>query len=165
MKNLWTVLCHRGIVEQGSNQISLIGVIEKLTLRRAEGLPEGIATESLEETVKKADIVLLPIKMQLISYWTRSKRDEPEIAQTRSRFIGPRGKVLGNLEMDVDLTGHINRRTILKFDLLPFAGDGIYRATAHMRAVGAKRWKLCAENFVEIVTAKEERGRGVHEEG
>ncbi len=154
MKNSWTILCHRGIIEQDSNQISLISAIEKVTLRKAV-LPEGTDVESMEDLLEKSDVALIPLKMQLVSYWTRSKRAEPETGLTRAQISGPNGKVLTALETEVDLTEHINRRTILKTDFFPFVGEGVYRVAAHMRPNSTARWRLCAESFVEAVVAKE----------
>ncbi len=149
MKHSWTILCRRGIVEQGSNQLSLIDVVERITLKKTEGLPEE-TTEPIWEAVAAGDDVLVPFPMQLTSYWTRSNRDEPETAQARLRLVGPTGKILSEFVLDVDLVDYVNRRSNMKAEHFPFAGEGVYRATVHMRPNPTARWRYCTEIFVDV---------------
>jgi hypothetical protein len=156
VKHVWTVFCHRGIVDRDTNQISLISVIERITVRRPAAIRPADHDMSLDEVVAGGEVALIPLKTQLISLWTRSDWDEPEVAQSRTRMIGPNGKILVEYIADIDLTSHINRRGILKSDFFPYYGEGVYRALVQVRAHDKARWRQCAESFVQVEAQTED---------
>lgn len=85
-EHLWTVLCSKTLVDPDTEVISLIDVVESLTvegleLKIAEGLSQG----------KKGAFVNAPMK--LVSWWFRSDVRE-ETLQARFALLNPVGETL-----------------------------------------------------------------------
>ncbi|MFB6212469.1 MAG: hypothetical protein ABEI53_01470, partial [Candidatus Magasanikbacteria bacterium] len=64
MNHIWSVLCNKTLVDQDTNNISLIDVVEKIDLA---GPLEEI--EEVTEGNKKAEI---GVDFQLVSFWFRA---------------------------------------------------------------------------------------------
>ena len=118
LRAVWAILCENTIIDQRSNNVSLIEVIDELTIPAPA--PEPM-TETKGEPRKffDADLVVL---------WARSKLDLPEKAQMRSKIVAPNGGEARSGESEVDLTENIRLRSIGRIaGLPPFTQAGEYR--------------------------------------
>lgn len=149
MKNLWSVVCYKGVIDKETNQISLIDVMDTITLA-----PEH--KERLENELVKHEIVLLPVKMQLVGLWERTNRDQPEVGEVRGRLIAPNGKVVAEHLMPINLVDHVAWRFIIKFPAFPYTGLGVYPLVIHWRSKGGKRWKKEVELGVTVTFGQED---------
>ena len=75
--HVWTILCSRAVIDRDTNNMSLLEVIEQLTLGDASPPVEGEG--------------LAPIQLELVTLWTRRRDDESESGRARIRFYRPSG--------------------------------------------------------------------------
>ena len=153
VKNLWAILCYKCIIDKATNQISLVDIIEGITLGAEPAGAEYV--EALEKELAEHEVVLLPMKMQLVMTWTRTDRDQPQIGEARAELFTPSGKVIARSLIDVDLTHAMNNRTFIQFPAFPYTGLGTYLMVVSSRLKGGKRWKKVAELNVDVVVAQE----------
>ncbi len=112
-KHIWSVLCRKGIQDKETNQISLVEVIEKVVLQG------DIVKGARANAPEGAQRLMVPIQMQLVSWWARSDREQPEAARARLAIIDVDGKEFSNNEMPLPLDEHASYRTIMKIPAVP----------------------------------------------
>lgn len=66
----------------------------------------------------------LPIQLDLISFWIRSKPDEPGTTKMSVSFVSPSGEETYGHEGSVDLTEHERVRNIFRIENLPLKEPG-----------------------------------------
>ena len=93
MKVLWALLCGNVITDQRTNNVSLIEIIEQITVPAP---PPG----SVAEVDGQSGTLF---NMRIVVLWARSDRDVPEKGQARVRMIAPDGKESQSMEHEVDL--------------------------------------------------------------
>lgn len=147
--HVWTVLCSRIIIDRDKNNVSLIDVIERLTLHVPPNLPES---------------VLPAAHIELASLWARSDGQTPTYGKCRVRFEDPTGKEHElAVEQEIDLLSHMRLRTIARLDI-GFNQEGTYKIRVDLKK--EKRWKKVAQIPLEIrikETASESAGREKHD--
>ncbi|MCP3963473.1 MAG: hypothetical protein GY719_37030 [bacterium] len=138
------------LIDEESKKVSLIDVIEKVTIRQADLDQEASrAGRTTEELV--AEGFAFPLQMQLVTFWTRSKPDIPETTEVRLRLLSPTGKILSDANVSLSLEDHRNSRPVLRLPGGLYAGSGIYHFVISKRDKGMKRFVKQAEVPLEIV--------------
>ena len=94
MKVIWALLCENIIVDRDTNNVSLINVVDELTVPASppEG-PPGAVFES---------IVILNLRMAIL--WTRSIPSVPEVGEARVKVVAPDDSISFSPQLEVDLT-------------------------------------------------------------
>lgn len=128
MKHIWTVACSHAVVDRDSNNVSLLNIIEQLTIHEAPR-PDAI----------------LPIQLDVMTLWAREDAEIPTTDNSRLRLISPDGKALGAFESAVDLSSHERSRAKITFQGLPLASSGTYKFIVEQKSEEATRWKRVAE--------------------
>jgi hypothetical protein len=82
-KHLWTVFCSKSILDRNTNNVSLIEVVEELTI----GLTQGSAIPS-------DNPVVIPITASLVTLWVRNDPLSSESTVGRFYLIGPANQKL-----------------------------------------------------------------------
>jgi hypothetical protein len=108
----WMVVCRKASVDRDSNTVSLLEVAEGIIV--------------LIELEQPPDDFVLPIHLELVSYWYRSNRDEPESPEARMRIFDRNNQPFGETALLVDLTTNHRLRSIIKSDGLRIRGAGTY---------------------------------------
>ena len=125
MRAVWAILCQNTIIDQRSNNISLIEVIDELTVPAP---PPELVTEANGELGMLFD-------GNLVILWARSDLGTPEKAQVRSRIIAPNGGEARTGEVEVDLTEIVRARAIGRIAELPlFTQVGEYTIKIETKA-------------------------------
>jgi len=119
-EHVWTVLCERAVTDRESNIISLLQVTEQISL---EGDPA-----IFEKIVKERDATggIIPVQLQLVTWWIRSDQGKGESLETRLTIVNPSGRVLLEKEVTVDLVENSSRRVSLQFEHFPLTEVGIH---------------------------------------
>jgi len=128
MNHVWTVICSRAVIDRDSNNVSLQNILEVLSIKEAPK-PQGV----------------LPIELDVVTLWIRESILEPEIGYSRTRFLSPSGKTLGEFESKVDLTEHERSRAKLILQGLPLREEGLYTFRVDMKKTEEGRWRKVAE--------------------
>lgn len=75
-EHVWSILCSSSIVDKQTNNISLLGLIDQVTI---PATPDGTAK-------------MLPISCEFISLWKKTAEASPEKFQTQVLFKTPDGE-------------------------------------------------------------------------
>lgn len=120
-EHIWSVLCSKGLVDKSSNLVSLIEVVENLTITLTEQIPAGAREAALS------------LSFVLVSYWIRSDSKAGENVAGRVRTLGPGEQSLSSSEFEVSLMQHSRARHFMRFASMPYDGAGMYRFVVEQR--------------------------------
>ena len=101
IKHIWTVICRKSTVDQESNNISLIEVVEQVTI---SGKQKSDSTE-----------ILVPMDFEIISLWSRDCDGVSVRGTAKIILINPNNEEITIKEIDIDLTVYKRLRTRIKF--------------------------------------------------
>jgi hypothetical protein len=135
-KLAWVVVTQRAIIDGPSNNLSLIDLLEEVTL---PPLPTGVDPKM---------IPMIPFRLFVVALWYREKKAKQEAFETRLVIIAPNGKEVGNSATLIDLRQHARMRSLVQMNGLPFAGVGMYRFITKRQS--GKRWQSINEQLVEV---------------
>ena len=137
IEHIWSVLCTRSLIDKRSNNLSLIEVVERLSVTGAP--PNSVA----------------PVGMELVSMWARSVSDQPARARAKVRLLAPDGVQIGDtIPYEVDLTSHARSRNISIMGGLPIRGSGNHLFLVEVE--DGDRWVTVAKVPLEVIIQAEE---------
>lgn len=136
-EHVWTVLCYKGCIDQYTNQVSLLDVVEAITVTSEGPLPE-VPQGSFS------------CKLNLVSLWARSKTDVPEMPRCRVYLVTPDGSKKGMAEFEPDLKEGTRSRIVVRIDTLPYSGSGFYNFIVEQFNEATEKWKRVARIPFEI---------------
>ena len=134
MDHVWTVLCSHTIVDQTTNNISLMGVVESI---QASGAPTGDARAAV------------PFNGEIVTLWSRSDPHKGERRRYRVKCESP-NEILLDTVADVDLIEHVRRRMRAKIDILPVPEPGPYYFRIYLRTEADDDWDEVAKIPLEV---------------
>jgi hypothetical protein len=114
MKHLWSIICRQTLINGETNVISLIDILEEITLSNPDGLPDG-----------KTKYVV-PLDFELVSYWMREGEEESiklhiELVDSEKNIVSASdNKIL------IDQPDKKRVRTRIKGNKFSFIGLGQY---------------------------------------
>jgi hypothetical protein len=152
-EHVWTVLCQKTLLDPQTNVVSLIDVLEKITLAG------GVA--DVEEALAKAHNkgskgLVFPVFMQLVTWWTRSDYAKPEELDIRVAILDPSGERLFSQEVPIDLTDSNARRMTLRFQEFQMTQDGVYWFWVEKKKAfkdKTTRWTIVTKLPLEVTSA------------
>lgn len=125
LRAIWAILCKNTIIDQRSNNISLIEVIDEISL-------PAPAPESVTETSGQPAV---GFDASLVILWARSDPDMPEKAQVRNSVVTPKGFQTQSTENEIDLTDALRVRSIGQIARFPLLSqDGEHTLKIEMKA-------------------------------
>jgi hypothetical protein len=140
IQHIWTVPCRVGIVDQNTNNVSLIDVLEEITVSELPMQPGVIPAQ-------------MPSILDVVSLWGRENPDQPEAGWGRLSLISPQGESLVQQPGEVDLRQFRRVRAFNKFIGLPLRGPGRYYFHVERRPDEAAEWELVARVPLDITIA------------
>lgn len=138
MKQTWSILCGRAVVDKETNLLSLIDLIEQIHIS-LDGKPED------------ASVVIIPIQIVLASLWERDEKEPPAMLRLRVTGIAPENKVFFESDQEADLLNHKRFRCLFQVKQLPFMGSGKYEFATDVFDTEANEWQRVSSNAVEVV--------------
>jgi hypothetical protein len=109
MKHLWTVTCERVLTDLQHDTISLVGIIEELVVH----VPDD----------KREQKLRVPSRFAVASLWMADDGPNSGTVTIQS----PTGQQLMEAKIGpLNFEGKRNARTIVRLDLLPVVGEGLY---------------------------------------
>ena len=136
-KLLWFVVCERTLEDPVTKVITLVDVIEAVTIR---GAP-------LSADLTKNHVVV-PIRLSSVSTWTRVQ-DEPATFEVRSVVRTPDGREFGTPAVAITWGAQPNYRQTIRLGTMPFVGAGRYTIIAQSK-VASDDWKTAGELPIDI---------------
>ena len=124
-EHAWTVLCNSTMIEPETKVISLVNVVEKLTLQPVPGDAE-VERELARAHSEGKKGLYFPVQLRLVSWWVRSDLAREETLELRISLLNPTGEKMLEQEVILDLAKFASQRLTLHLDKLQITGLGRY---------------------------------------
>jgi hypothetical protein len=156
-EHVWTVLCDKILIDPGSDKVSLIDIIETLTLHVSKsGEVERMIAEAKADGDKG---ILVSAVLYLVSRWTRSEPSNPEDAKFRYVFLNPSGERVHEEGYAVDLRNSSSQRAVIRFREIPVSALGrhwiIIEKEESPRHKKQPRWSAVARLPLDLTESTE----------
>jgi hypothetical protein len=135
-KHVWSVLCERVLEDSVTKTVSFVELIEAINVHS----PPPIDSQS--------GMASLPVRMQLVSYWTRSDESIAEEFDLRATALLPNGKSVSSPGFRISISKFSHRQNVT-FPNLPYAGPGRYWIRVEWSKDG-QTWQLATELPIEV---------------
>ena len=136
-EHAWSLLCSRTIIDKETNQVSIIDVVEGITV-------------GLEAPLSTLDKPRIPLHFELVTLWNRSEPDTPEKAVGKYKLTGPKGEALTDQEIEIDLSQFKRFRSTLKAESLPLPSAGTFLFTVLLRGEDGDSWQKVGHAPLEV---------------
>lgn len=148
IEHVWTVLCHRSVVDGETNNISLIDVLERIGISQ----PPERATTLLESDASSSQRLMIPLSFEVVTLWKRVSLQEPAHGKGRLVLVGPEGSELGVArEFEVDLTSYTRLRSRARLSGIPLTTAGEYRFRTELLIDGEANWRRVEATPLQVV--------------
>lgn len=138
MKHIWTVLCQKSSIDVETNLLSMFSCVEELSLQ-------------LDKTKPTADKLVIPIDLQLVSFWAVEKPEQDNSLELEGELISPDGEVLNKFSNQFKIKAGILRfRNRTNVHGWPVQGEGRYWIKIKQKVAGAKDFSLITELPLDI---------------
>lgn len=115
MKNVWSILCSKAVIDQMSNSLSLHDCIEEFTV--SFNNPEDI----------KKELKQIPVSFDIVSLWHDEDINNERKVSYVSEIIDPRGEKLDGFTVEANFEkGKKRLRTIAQIRGLKMTVEGTY---------------------------------------
>ena len=131
--HIWSIVCQHSILDRDTNLLSIINVIEELTIKEQP------------EPEKSLGIVL-----ELTSLWVRSDFNVPGQGFARYVFASPSGQSIKEIEVDIDLTKFERLRSRGQFIGLSLLESGRYNFRVEFRENKEEEWKQISSIPIKV---------------
>ena len=117
MKNIWSVICERSVIDKDTNSISLFNSLEELNINY-----------SGEEKLEKTKIKNIPISFEIASLWFDENIEKDRKFEIILEILDPDNKITNKSAQECAMEkGKKRLRTIAKLNGLGITGSGLYK--------------------------------------
>jgi hypothetical protein len=118
MKNIWSILCQKVMIDEKTNNLNLLNCLEEIRLN---------LDKTKTEEIKKNVVTFIKIDFQLVTYWLLDGTKKAVSSKLKIEVIDPNNKPLNMSENNIEIpAGNLKFRNILSFNSLPFSVSGRY---------------------------------------
>ncbi|NQU78018.1 hypothetical protein HQ544_04960 [Candidatus Falkowbacteria bacterium] len=144
MKNVWTVICKKSVIDQDSNNLNLFEVIEEINV------PADIR-KFLKDGVKIA-----PVEFEVINLWVINKGEKGKNQEIRIELYDPSNKKLKDYIHSFSIAQHFKKRirTRMKIFGFPLSKEGEYKFRIKIKEGAKKEFITVSEVPIDIVFNK-----------
>lgn len=134
IEHIWSVMCQSSIIDQESNNVSLIDILESISFSLP---PERVSAISLP--------------FEVVTLWRNSDPGKKIIADVEMDIVGPNGKSLQKFVNKIEFTESKKRlRFRLRINAIPFVGFGEYSCQVNIKESGGSSFETVAVLPLEI---------------
>ena len=127
VEHIWSVLCSKSLIDNETNNLSLIEIIEELTV----------------ENFTKPGVT--KIDYEIVSLWHRAKAEKKGKIEYKINLVTPSGKDKGGPEVKCVFEPGIQRnRSKVIFEAFPLDELGLYRFQVLLKKSGSKYLKVAS---------------------
>lgn len=139
MKNIWTIVCRKSTIEEGTNLISLLDSLEQLDVQ-------------LKPNAPKNEVFNIPIENEVVSFWYRDDKTKTEKYSIKIELVDPNNKILNTFLNNIEFPEKIGRmRTRIKSSAVPITVSGIYLYKTYFKKIEEKNYKEASAVPMEVV--------------
>lgn len=152
MIHRWSVLCGRSIIDNNTNQISLLDVVEKVEA--------GVEVESLKKLKNEGKgVLVIPINFELVSYISNIDPDKDSTIEMKLTLSDPKGIQLQESSPKFDVPKKIkNMRVRMGVQGMTVNESGVYLFKVWLKKNKDKEFVNVAEIPVEVdITIREKK--------
>jgi hypothetical protein len=140
IEHVWSVLCSRAILDRDTNSVSLIDIVEEITIQGPVLPSEEGGTSAFT------------ITMALVSLWRRDPEDQPTKGQARVLLFAPNGEPLKEFSVySIDLSEKLRMRAFGNIPVFPFRGPGSYHFSIQLQDEREEEWKEVASIPLRLI--------------
>lgn len=143
MRHIWTVLCQNCIVDQISNNPSLIEIPDRVGFKG--DLPNQRPLE-----------LPLPNPFYIVSKWWTDDRVDAATHIVQGRILSPQGEQLAQFDFEFEFRQSSGHRTIGTLETLLYSEDGVYEFQICTRGSESENWIPVASVPLEIILEQPE---------
>ena len=136
MRHIWSVLCHKYIIDKGNNNLSLIDITDRIGFQGE--LPDKRPLE-----------LPLPSALFFISAWRRGSESDRMKHEARVNVISPGGQQIGHSLIPIDLEQSPGHYTLGRMDHFLYIANGVYELQMCIKE--NDEWKPVASIPLEII--------------
>ena len=141
MKVNWSIIAESMAIDRDTNNLSLFNIIEQAQI------PEP---PELSDTSNGDTLPAVPLKLVVVTLFSRSEPDQGERKEVRLVVAMPNGRVAETpLRFDVDLESAARNRTRINVGTLPLAGQGEYLFRIEGLDEGGE-WQMMSEAPLQV---------------
>lgn len=137
VEHMWTVLCSRSLVDIESQNISLLEVVDEITLPA--------------DAFANKPTMNLSLQMELVTCWRRSNLSQPGKTRAKMTLMDPKGKTIEEQAYSVDLSEGNRRRTRIRIPGLALVGPGTYTFQVELQSIGNGPWMKVAKLPLDVL--------------
>lgn len=130
MEHLWTIPCQVSTVDQETNGLTLVQILENIQLQVPDFEPD------------RKEIVQLIMPMHVVTMWQRSQAETEETGEARVTFVSPSGAVLVDQAYEVPLVTSVRYRYTIRFPSIPFDIPGTYSFNIYRKTPNGQMRKI-----------------------
>jgi len=135
IRHIWTIVCSRSLIDEESQNITLIDALEHITI------PSSF--------LKSHKINKLPLQLEVVTLWNKVEQKSKVTGRAILKFLSPEDEVLEEQSYTIDLTEFNRSRTRIRVSNLPLTTTGIYHFCVYLEGE-KKTWQECAKIPIQI---------------
>lgn len=146
IKHIWSVITQRAIIEGRTNSLSLIDIMEEVT----------VGIRRLKPTNEEISIINIPLTYEIVSYLITNDEKNIENPLIKIDFINPKGNILKTFEHEIKWEqGKPRMRARITITGLSVNIPGTYIYKISLKEKSEKEFKPIAELPLDIKITEE----------
>ena len=138
MKNIWSVICEKSIIDKDTNSISLFNSLEELNVNY-----------SGDEKLEKIKIKNVPISFEIVSLWFDEDIKKDRKFEIMLEILDPNNEITNKSTQECIMEkGKKRLRTIAKINGISLTDSGLYKIIIKYKH--GKTIKIASENPIDI---------------
>ena len=136
----FSLMCEKGIIDSGTNNISLINIMEELSV----AIKKSDYQQLNGKDVDKEEFVDIPFLFEIVSFWKNNGHKEK--LDVRIDLLAPSGKALNQFYPKFKFDSQNDKlRTTIKVDGVKINKEsGVYNYVIHYRNRESEKYKIVA---------------------
>lgn len=115
MKNIWSVVCAKAVVDQMTNSLSLHDTVDEMTI-------SFVNPEDMKKPAKN-----VPVSMAVVNLWYDEASVEERVLDYVAEIYSPKGEQVGEFNISAKFEkGKKRLRTIANINGLKLTDEGVY---------------------------------------
>jgi hypothetical protein len=132
INHVWSVLCRKSIIDNETNNISLIDVLEQIQVN----------TVTQQKTLKP---VRVPLEYEIVSLWSKDKSPKKASADIQVSLINSDGQIIKEFSHQLEIPLKTKRmRSRTRIAGIELSKSGKYQFAVKVKQQGQKNFKTIA---------------------